>query len=297
LPDLDDINHDFNTWNALQRHIQSALVRFDTMFKEVENRVDAVYLWTSSCEESILNRVSTKFAANVTQQMNNISSYATSTMTSLKNQLQETFDNHLRIHNENIATMQQTNSDQLNATILRMEQKFKQQAELLETQFYQRCDHCKEVAIQEINDCVDDATDKFNQHVDDATERFNKHVEDTMHAKATLLSQQQTVVAAPTKTTTPTSSRWSNVDPAYCKHLENLQPTEPFTNSRQFAKPPQKANVDSNPVFTTDTRTQRDSTNWDKDGPSFQPVEYGRISSSLRYHEENSSCSGSRRCA
>jgi hypothetical protein len=89
-----------------------------------------------------------------------------------------------------------------------MEQKLKQQSELLETQFYQRCDQYMEVVMHEINDCVDDATGKFNQHVDDATERFNKHVEDTMNAKATLLNQQRTA------TTAPTSSRWSNVDPA-----------------------------------------------------------------------------------
>jgi hypothetical protein len=82
------------------------LVRFDTIFKEVENRVDIVNLRTSSCEESILNRVSMRFATNVTQQMNNISDYVASTLNSFKNQVQETFDNHLLVHSENIATMQ-----------------------------------------------------------------------------------------------------------------------------------------------------------------------------------------------
>ena len=73
--------------------------------------------------------------------------------------------------------MYQSSYDRMEARLAEMGRKLKEQAELLETGFYQRFDLAMEVSIQDINDNIDDAMDKFNQHVDDATTQYNKHVQ------------------------------------------------------------------------------------------------------------------------
>ena len=105
LPKLDDINQDINYLNAFQRHLQNMLVRFDTIFKEVDNHIHVVNLRTSSCEERILNKVSMRFSTTVTQQMEKISGYAVSAMNTFKSQIQEVLDTHLLIQSESIASM------------------------------------------------------------------------------------------------------------------------------------------------------------------------------------------------
>mmetsp|Transcript_10383 Transcript_10383/g.14954 ORF Transcript_10383/g.14954 Transcript_10383/m.14954 type:complete len:1057 (-) Transcript_10383:6976-10146(-) len=262
LPELNDVNNDIANLNVFQRQIQGMIIRFDTMFKDVENRVDAVNLRTSACEENILNRVSTRLANNVTQQMSNISRYATNAMQSFTINIQENVDRQLLLYSENIAVMHQSSYDRMEARIAVLEQKLKEQAELLETTFYQRFDEAMEVGIQDINDNVDDAVDKFNQHVDEATERFNKCAQPV---------QQETAAAVGTNTT---SSRW-NVDPAYRQQLENLIPTQPLSTDQQPTMTSQQTQVQSNPEHTTDPSIQNrvdTQTEWGMDGPPFQPA-------------------------
>ena len=66
LPGITEVNNDFENLNLFQRQIQSMILKFDAMFKDVEKRVDAVSLRTSACEENLLNRLSTRLANNVT---------------------------------------------------------------------------------------------------------------------------------------------------------------------------------------------------------------------------------------
>jgi BMFP domain-containing protein YqiC len=101
------------------------------MLNDVEKRVDAVNLRTSVCEENILNRVSTRLANNVTQQMHNISNYAANAMQSFTTNIQETIDQHLLLCSENIAVMHQSSYDRMEARMAAMEKKLQEQAELL----------------------------------------------------------------------------------------------------------------------------------------------------------------------
>jgi len=80
LPVFDEVNKDINRLNGFQRQMQNMLIRFDTIVKEVENKVDAISFRSTTCEENILNKVSTRFANNVTHHMTRISDYAANIM-------------------------------------------------------------------------------------------------------------------------------------------------------------------------------------------------------------------------
>jgi hypothetical protein len=80
LPVFDEVNQDINRLNGFQRQMQNMLIRFDTIVKEVENKVDAISFRSTTCEENILNKVSTRFANNVTHHMTRISDYAANIM-------------------------------------------------------------------------------------------------------------------------------------------------------------------------------------------------------------------------
>ena len=80
LPTLDEVNSDILKLNGIQRQLQNMIIRFDAVFKDVESRVDAVNLRTTFYEDSILSKVSTRFATSITHHMTRISDYTATTM-------------------------------------------------------------------------------------------------------------------------------------------------------------------------------------------------------------------------
>jgi hypothetical protein len=80
LPVFEEVNQDINRLNGFQRQMQNMLIRFDTIIKEVENKVDAISFRSTTREEIILNKVSTRFANNVTHRMTRLSDYAANIM-------------------------------------------------------------------------------------------------------------------------------------------------------------------------------------------------------------------------
>jgi hypothetical protein len=161
-------------------------------------------------------------------------------MQSFKNQIHVEVDDHLLIHRENLATMHQESYDKFSVAMAKMEQRLQEQAEVMETQFYQRYDQAMEAAIQEIHDCADDATDKFNMH----------------------LTVTMDFASAVPPSNATTSSRW-NVDPVYRQNLEKLTSKVPFAD--QPTTHPEDTKQES-----TDPNL---STTWGKDGPGFQPTQ------------------------
>lgn len=263
LPEIDVVNNDIKNLNVFQRQLQGMIIRFDAMFKDVEQRVDAVNLRTTACEENLLNRVSTRLANNVTQQMNNISRFASNTMESFTARIQATVDRQLLLHSENVAVIHQNSADRLEARIAALERKLTEQVEQMEAAFYERFDQAMEAGLQDINDTTDDAMDKFNQHVDAVTAQYNQKVE-----------QMQQKAAADTDNVKTTTSRY-NVDPAFRQHLENLTPTQPpdYDTKPSDSSPPTTAHGPTPTQHSNETdKTNEVPIDWGTEGPTIQRV-------------------------
>jgi len=196
-----------------------------------------------------------------THHMNRIATYATNTLHSFKTDIQDATEQQLLIYSENIATLHQTSYDRMEAKLAQMEQKLKEQAELLETKFYQRFDEAMEVGIQEIHECVDDATDKFNTHVSDVIKDTN------------------TGAPADAPTAFPRHPKFQNVDPEYAAKVMNFVPTSnPYeeTHQNKQVQPNPNNPAASEPQQMSNSPTHNNvnaaTTQWGKDGPDFQPM-------------------------
>jgi flagellar motility protein MotE (MotC chaperone) len=251
MPELDEVNKDIGNLNTFQRKLQNMIVRFDAVFKEVENKIDAVNLRTTACEENILRKVSARFATDVTHHMTRISDYASTTIQNFQSQIQKAVDNHLAIHSETIATMQQNSYSRLSEAMAKMERRLQEQeqkyqnlckqAEEMEHLFYQKYEQAMEEAIQEIYDCADDATEKFNEHV------------------ATAMESPPPAQPAPEPGLPHVASRW-NIDPEYRRKLQNFTP--------KTYQDPQEVKTNN----ASETHNNDVTPEWDKEGPGFQPM-------------------------
>jgi hypothetical protein len=258
LPELEDLNQDIGNLNKFQRHLNGMVLRFDGMIKDVEKRVDAMMARTSACEENILQKVSTRLANTVTQHMTNILAYATTTKQRFKTDVQYVNDQQLILYSEHIANIHKNSYDRMATQIEMLEKKLKEQAELLETKFYQNFDQTMEVGIQELHDCADDVTAKFKEHVDDIT----------------------TALAQPVQTAQPTFAprhpSFQNVDPAYAAKVMNYVPSP-----NPYQQPDHNGSSESQGMENSATQFEQlpqsesvknEDVQWGKDGPAYQPA-------------------------
>ena len=253
IPALDEINHDISIFNKIQRHVNAMALKFDSMLKDIEQRVDAVDLRTTMCEDNILNRVSTRFTTTVTHHMDRIASYAATTLQTFQTNRHDNTDQQLLSYSENIANMQQSGYERMEQHIAKLEQKLKAQADQLEALFNQRFDQAMEVGIQEIHECVDDVTEKLNAHAKTVIQNIN-------------------AAGAAKVDSVPKHPRFHNVDPAYAAKIMNFVPSNPYTDNPVKVPTPREPEHYDAPTTATDERHTDTSDQWGKDGPTYQPT-------------------------
>jgi len=155
LPATEDVIHDINKLNAIQRKMQDMSFRFESFLKQSSSRLETADAKITACEMHIqdqLNRASSRLASSVTHHYNAISEYAATTFTSFQSNLNAFAETCMSSHRTKLIDMHKANLEKITYDIESAEQKF---AERLEKAIEQ--------AVQEILNTADDATDTINQ--------------------------------------------------------------------------------------------------------------------------------------
>jgi len=98
LPDTEDVIHDINKLNALQRKMQQMTFKFDSCMQQYNSRLSDTDARLTSCEATIteqLNRATSKFATSATKHYNSLTEFASTTFAKFQS-------NHRPNHTENV---------------------------------------------------------------------------------------------------------------------------------------------------------------------------------------------------
>jgi hypothetical protein len=232
LPATEDVIHDINKLNAIQRKMQEMSFRFDSFLKQTSSRLETADAKITACEMNIqeqLNRASSRLASSVTHHYNAFSEYAATTLTTFQSNINSFAETCMSHHRTKLIDMHQANAEKIQFDFTNAEQKFAE-----------RLEQAIEQAVQEILNTADDATDNINQQA-------QIMIEEVKTASTTVKQPHWRDHVKPSKL-------FPNVDLSSFLPAEKGQPRgDPITLSRG------QQDVDSNPLEE-----------WGKDGP--EPV-------------------------